>query len=162
MIKKENSVIDRIRRQMIVATDPNDNNNTFYIIHDDLTVRVSDHCSNLWMWDSRYKDREERKYVSIVFEESDTYSDDNLVLYRGRNEPLVVEEYVYRISEGEQFSDEDIQKIVQAIKDMNYGDGEYVDSTGKMTYHKKRESKTNGEIEVNNIIMLKTFMSKCR
>ena len=82
MIKKENSVIDRIRRQMIVATDPNDNNNTFYVIHDDLTVRVSDHCSNLWMWDSRYKDREERKYVSIVFEESDTYSDDNLVLYR--------------------------------------------------------------------------------
>ena len=114
------------------------------------------------MWDSRYKDREERKYVSIVFEESDTYSDDNLVLYRGRNEPLVVEEYVYRISEGEKFSDEDIQKIVQAIKDMNYRDGEYVDSTGKMTYHKKRESKTNGEIEVNNIIMLKTFMSKCR
>lgn len=114
------------------------------------------------MWDSRYKDREERKYVSIVFEESDTYSDDNLVLYRGRNEPLVVEEYVYRISEGEKFSDEDIQKIVQAIKDMNYGDGEYIDPTGKMTYHKKRESKTNGEIEVNNIIMLKTFMSKCR
>lgn len=114
------------------------------------------------MWDSRYKDREERKYVSIVFEESDTYSDDNLVLYRGRNEPLVVEEYVYRISEGEKFSDGDIQKTVQAIKDMNYGDGEYVDSTGKMTYHKKRESKTNGEIEVNNIIMLKTFMSKCR
>ena len=54
-----------------------------------------------------------------MFEESDSYSDDNLVLYRGRNEPLVVEEY-------------------------------------------KRESKTNGEIEVNNIIMLKTFMSKCR
>ena len=49
MIKKEDSVIDRIRKQMIVATDPNDNNNTFYVIHDDLTVRVSDHCSNLWM-----------------------------------------------------------------------------------------------------------------
>lgn len=34
MVIKENSVIDRIRRQMIVATDPNDNKNTFYIIHD--------------------------------------------------------------------------------------------------------------------------------
>lgn len=41
MVIKENSVIDRIRRQMIVATDPNDNNNTFYVIYDDMVIRLS-------------------------------------------------------------------------------------------------------------------------
>ena len=38
-----------------MATDPNDNKNTFYIIHDNLTVRVSDHCSNLPIVDIVFK-----------------------------------------------------------------------------------------------------------
>jgi hypothetical protein len=131
----------RIRQNLIVETDPYDGKDSFYINFDNTIVRVSNHCTYLWTWDARYRNHNNKNYVSIVFEDTNTFSGDNLLLKRRRKNPLIVDEYVYKITDANSFNSMDVKKVIRSIKNMDKGyNTQYIDETGKLTGHYIRKS----------------------
>ena len=138
-------IVRRIRQVFVNSDDVNDGKDSFYISLGMVgarkcEIRVSNHCTHLWTWHERRNGKfDDITRISIVFEETDTYSDGNLELRKPRPTPLRVEEFVYRISKPDEFTTQDVTMVIKAIKNA-IRSGTFQDPTGKMSYSKKRVS----------------------
>ena len=102
---------------------------------------MSNHCTNLWTWHERKNgDYNDITRVSIVFEESNTFEKKNLILRHNRKTPLRVMEFVYRISDPQSFTSDDVKKIIDSINRCIKYQVEYEDTTGKLSYVQERVS----------------------
>jgi len=104
-----------------------------YTILGNTLVRVSNHCTWMYVWDNYFEQHPEHKgmpIVSIVFEDSgNTFSEENLVLKRLRR-PIKVMEYVYPISGNPKYiGGAEIKLIIQALSKIS--GGIYTDLTNK-------------------------------
>ena len=135
-------IVRRIRQAFAHSDDVNDGKDSFYIEigGKKCEIRVSNHCTYLWTWHERRNGKfDDITRISIVFEDTDTYSDDNLVLRMPRPTPLRVYEFVYRITNPNEFTAQDVTMVIKAIKKA-IKSGAFQDPTGKMSYSKERVS----------------------
>lgn len=107
---------------------------SYYTLINNTLLRVSNHCTRLYVWDNYLETHPKYKglpIVSIVFEDDvETFNEDEcLTLKRFRKRPIKVKEYVYRMEGNPQFiTKKDESLIIQTIKSVS---GEYVDKTNK-------------------------------
>lgn len=105
-------------------------NNTF--------LRVSNHCTRLYVWDNYLEQNPKYKglpIVSVVFEDNEnTYNEiECLTLKRYRKKPIVVNEYVYKLSNNPQFITKNEEMIIiNSLKQIQ--NGNYNDATNKSQY----------------------------
>ena len=146
----------RIRHNFASSDDINDGKDSFYIQIGEkkFETRVSNHCTHLWTWHERQNGEfDDITRISIVFEDNDTYADTNLLLEKPRKTPLRVMEFVYRITDQNEFTTEDVNLVLQAIKHTLKGSQMYTDHTNKMLYSKERVSinpKPNNKQNINS------------
>lgn len=136
-------IVKRIRQNMVSQDDVMDGKDSSYAStpNGKIEIRFSNHCTHLWTWHERkYGNYDDITRISIVFEENDTYSDENLVLKRPRKTKLKVMEYVYRIANPQEFTKDDVKLVINSIN-MALRNGRDEDYTGKLTYKKERISK---------------------
>lgn len=136
-------ITKRIRQHFASSDDINDGKDSFYIQigGKKVEIRVSNHCTHLWTWHERKNGKFDNiTRISIVFEDKDTYEDTNLLLRKPRNTPIRVMEFVYRITEPNEFTPEDVKLVIQAIKQTIKRSQMYKDPTGKMLYCEERIS----------------------
>lgn len=136
-------VIRQIRHKFISSDDINDGKDSSYIDPrgKKYEIRVSNHCTNLWTWHERKNgDDNDITRISIVFEESNTFEKKNLILRHNRKTPLRVMEFVYRISDPQSFTSDDVKKIIDSINLCIKHQAEYEDTTGKLSYVQERIS----------------------
>ena len=113
---------------------PKNERDSYYTTINNTLVRVSNHCTRLYVWDNFLEENPKCKgmpIVSIVFEdEEDTFIEEEcLVLKRNRKKPVKVKEYVYRLQGNPHFIEKNDEKlIIQSIKNIS---GQYIDKTGK-------------------------------
>lgn len=115
--------------------------NSYYTIINDILVRVSNHCTYMYVWDNFLEQNPNlkgKRIISIVFEDrGDAFSDECLVLKRYRRNPIVVNEYVFPIhGNGQYINTKDVKNIIADIKRINETEL-YIDTTGKSTYFKR-------------------------
>lgn len=76
---------------------------SYYTTIGDTLVRVSDHCTWMYVWDNFLENNPKLKgkpIVSIVFEDTgDTFTEDCLLIKRFRRNPIKVNEFVYPLHE---------------------------------------------------------------
>lgn len=148
-------ITKRIRQNIVSEDDINDGKDSFYIYKPNgkVEIRISNHCTHLWTWHERRNGKfDDITRISIVFEESDTYSDANLVLRRHRNTPLMVQEFVYRIGDPQAFTPSDVKLVINEIQQCIKKGKMYEDPTGKLEYSEMRVSEnppTNENINCN-------------
>ena len=136
-------ITKRIRQHFASSDDINDGKDSFYIQigGKKVEIRVSNHCTHLWTWHERKNGKfDDITRISIVFEDKDTYEDTNLLLSKPRNTPFRIMEFVYRITEPNEFTPEDVKLVIQAIKQTIKRSQMYKDPTGKMLYCEERIS----------------------
>lgn len=116
----------------VPATEEKD---SYYTQIGDTLVRLSNHCTRLYVWDDILEKNPKWKglpIVSIVFEDTEvTFNEvECLTLKRFRKKPIKVNEYVYNLQGNPQFLTPQYEKlIIQSIKDIN--EGQYKDTTNK-------------------------------
>ena len=121
-------------REIIKIRVPKNERDSYYTTINNTLVRVSNHCTRLYVWDNFLEENPKCKgmsIVSIVFEdEEDTFIEEEcLVLKRNRKKPVKVKEYVYRLQGNPHFIEKNDEKlIIQSIKNIS---GQYIDKTGK-------------------------------
>ena len=136
-------ITKRIRQHFASSDDINDGKDSFYIQigGKKCEIRVSNHCTHLWTWHERRNGKfDDITRISIVFEDRDTYADVNLLLKKPRKAPLRVMEFVYRITDPNEFTTEDVNLVMQAIKLSIKRSQMYKDPTNKILYFKERVS----------------------
>ena len=136
-------ITKRIRQHFASSDDVNDGKDSFYIQigGKKCEIRVSNHCTHLWTWHERRNGKfDDITRISIVFEDKDTYTDGNLLLKKPRKTPLRVMEFVYRITDPNEFTTEDVNLVIQSIKKTIKKSQMYKDPTSKMLYFKERVS----------------------
>lgn len=137
-------ITKRIRQNFASSDDANDGKDSFYIQigGKKCEIRISNHCTHLWTWHERHNGKfDDITRLSIVFEDKDTYTANNLLLKKPRKTPLRVYEFVYRINDPNEFTAEDVKLVIQAIKSTIKKGVMYCDTTNKMLYYKERISK---------------------
>ena len=138
-------IIERIRQHITASTDDeNDGADSLYVTSKGkkIIIRVSNHCTHLWTWHERREGKfDDITRISIVFEDHDTYSDENLILKYPRRTPLRVMEYVYRIENTNEFSPQDVKMVIKSILRCKDKGIMFQDPTGKLTYFKERVSR---------------------
>ena len=116
----------------VPATEEKD---SYYTQIGDTLVRLSNHCTRLYVWDDILEKNPKWKglpIVSIVFEDTEvTFNEvECLTLKRFRKKPIKVNEYVYNLQGNPQFLTPKYEKlIIQSIKNIN--EGQYKDTTNK-------------------------------
>lgn len=98
----------------------NKEKDSYYTMIGGTLVRVSNHCTRLYVWDNFLEKNQKCKgmpIISIVFEDNeDTFiEEDCLVLKRYRKKPIKVKEYVYRLQGNPQFIDKNDEKLYNTI-----------------------------------------------
>lgn len=131
----------KILKEIRFRVPQNGERNSYYTIINDTLVRVSNHCTYMYVWDNFLEQNPNlkgKKIISIVFEDrGDTFSDECLVLKRYRRNTIVVHEYVFPIhGNGQYINVKDVKNIIADIKRINETEL-YIDSTGKSTYFKR-------------------------
>ena len=112
-----------------------------YTILGNTLVRVSNHCTYMYVWDNYFeknpKDRS-MNIISLVFEDNaNTFNNDCLVLKQNRKRPINVSEYVFPINgNGKFITRQDIKTIIKDLKKLE-NEGVYNDSTSKSTFFKR-------------------------
>jgi len=130
-------IFQQIKQEIRFQRDENESNTekeSHYTEIGNTLLRISNHCTWLYVWDNFLECNPKKKghpIVSIVFEDKgNTFSHDNLVLKRYRRRPIKVMEYVYPIHGQDRWiQKEDIDKIIKSIKQIS--GYEYKDTTGK-------------------------------
>ena len=134
----------------------NKEKNSYYTVIGGTLVRVSNHCTWLYVWDNFLEQNPKCKgmpIVSIVFEDNGTtFAEDCLVLKRNRRKPIKVMEYVYSLNgDANYLSKQDEKGIIDNIRRIN---GSYVDSTNKsVPYQRISKNPDNGDKEGTETIM---------
>ena len=114
---------------------------SYYTILGNTLVRVSNHCTYMYVWDNYFEKNPKHKgmnIVSLVFEDNgNTATTDGLVLKRSRNSPIVVNEYVFPChGNGQYINKNDIKTIISDL--LNIGKTNiYKDNTSKSRYFKR-------------------------
>ena len=129
----------RIRQNIASSNDLNDGKDSFYVSSGNkkIEIRISNHCTHLWTWHERHNGKfDDITRISIVFEDNDTFEERNLVLRKPRKTPLKVMEFVYRISNPNDFTATDVTLVIKEIKRCIKSGSMFIDPTDKMTYSK--------------------------
>lgn len=136
-------IVRRVRQKFVTNDDVNDGDDSVYIDTNGkkYEIRVSNHCTHLWTWHQRkYGDSDDITRISIVFEDKDTFTNRNLVLKKPRKTKLHVMEFVYRITDPNSFTPQDVKTVMNTINRCLKRQEMYEDETGKLTYAKERIS----------------------
>jgi hypothetical protein len=141
----------------VPATEEKD---SYYTQIGDTLVRLSNHCTRLYVWDDILEKNPKWKglpIVSIVFEDTEvTFNEvECLKLKRFRKKPIKVNEYVYNLQGNPQFLTPQYEKlIIQSIKNIN--EGQYKDTTNKCSPSQVRISRNpiNENKEYGNNIVV--------
>lgn len=117
---------------------PKQEKNSYYTTIGNTLVRISNHCTWMYVWDNYLEQNPKCKgmnIVSLVFEDNgNTFSNDCLVLKRVRNRPIKVGEYVFSLyGDGQFISRMDINTIINDLRRLQQSK-DYTDSTGKSNY----------------------------
>ena len=121
---------------------------SYYGVLGNTLVRISNHCTWLYLWDGFLEKNPKYKgwpIVIIVFEDNqNTFQNTCLTLKRFRNTPIKVTEYVYRLQgNGQLITPNDRKSIANSIK--NILNGDYVDTTGKCMRFKRVSNNPLGQ-----------------
>lgn len=114
---------------------PQEEKDSYYTTIGNTLVRVSNHCTRLYVWDNFLEKNPNCKgmpIVSIVFEDNgSTFNETEcLILKRIKRKPIKVNEYVYNLQGNPQFLNHfDERSIIASIKSIS--NGEYMDKTNK-------------------------------
>ena len=92
-------IIQRILQNVRFRVPKTGEKDSYYTILGNSLVRISNHCTYMYVWDN-YLEKNPKcnnmNIVSIVFEDNDdTFHQNCLVLNRDRKKPIVIEEFVY-------------------------------------------------------------------
>ena len=104
-------------------------------------VRISNHCTWLYIWDEILEQNPKDKgkpIISLVFEdEGSTFDERCLLLKRFRRNPIKVQEFVFPIhGNGQYISSEDIKYIIESLFAVQQGEI-YKDRTGKCEFFQR-------------------------
>lgn len=116
----------------------NNEKDSHYTTIGDTLVRISDHCTWMYVWDNFLEQNPKHKgkpIVSIVFENSgDTFSEECLILKRFRRNPIKVNEFVFPLHGNAQYlSKQDVQTIINGLKGLQNSTS-FIDQTGKSNH----------------------------
>ena len=108
-------------KQFIPFQRADNEKDSHYTVIGNALVRISNHCSYMYVWDNFLEKNPKSKgmkIVSIVFEEKeDTFHPNCLVLNRDRKKPIVVEEFVYPLHGNANFLTKDeVKNIIKSLK----------------------------------------------
>lgn len=138
---------------------------SYYTEINDVLVRISNHCTWMYVWDNYLEQNPKQKgksIVSIVFEDSaNTYDESCLLLKRFRMNPIKINEYVYPIhGNGKLLKRQDIKKIVYSLKTIH--NGEFLDPTGKCVHYKRISENPPTSDNKNISESIKTIYTKTK
>lgn len=128
-------IIKKILENVRFRVSNTEEKESYYTQIGNTLLRISNHCTRLYVWDDILEKNPKWKglpIVSIVFEDKDdTFNEiDCLTLKRYRRRPIKVNEYVYRLQgNGQWITKQDEQLIIRSIKGIC--NGQYVDITNK-------------------------------
>ena len=128
-------IIKKVLENVRFRVPTTEEKNSYYTQIGNTLVRISNHCTRLYVWDDMLEKNPKWKglpIVSIVFEDSeDTFNETEcLMLKRFRMKPIKVKEYVYRLQGNPQFiAPQDERLIIQSMKKIS--NGQYTDMTNK-------------------------------
>lgn len=117
---------------------PKQEKGSYYTTIGNTLVRISNHCTWMYVWDNYIEQNPKCKgmnIVSLVFEDNgNTFSNDCLVLKRVRNHPINVDEYVFPLNgNGQLILRININTIINDLRRLRQNK-DYTDSTGKSNY----------------------------
>ena len=147
-------IFQQIKRH-IRFQQANKESDSHYTILGNTLVRISNHCTYMYVWDNYFKQNpkdEGMKILSIVFEDkSDTFHPNCCVLKRWRKKPIVIDEYVYPLHGNPQFlSKQDVKSIISALQN-TMTSNIFKEPTGKANYNKRKSiTPTSQNITVNS------------
>ena len=128
-------IIKKVLENVRFRVPTTEEKNSYYTQIGNTLVRISNHCTRLYVWDDMLEKNPKWKglpIVSIVFEDTeDTFNETEcLMLKRFRMKPIKVKEYVYRLQGNPQFlTPKDEKLIIQSMKKIS--NGQYTDMTNK-------------------------------
>lgn len=146
-------IFQQIKRH-IRFQQANKESDSHYTILGNTLVRISNHCTYMYVWDNYFQENpkhEKMKILSIVFEDkSDTFNTNCSVLKHNRDRQIVVDEYVYPLHGNPQFlSKSDIKAIIRSLQNM-ITSNRYDEPTGKAIYNKRKSiNPTSQNISAN-------------
>ncbi len=128
-------IIKKILQSVQFRVPTTEEKSSYYTQIGETLVRISNHCTRLYVWDDILEKNPNWKglpIVSIVFEDTeDTFNETEcLVLKRFRMKPIKVKEYVYCLQGNPHFlTTQDERLIIQSIKEIS--GRQYSDATNK-------------------------------
>ena len=114
-------IIQRILQNVRFRVPKTGEKDSYYTIIGNSMVRISNHCTYMYVWDN-YLEKNPKcnnmNIVSIVFEDNDdTFHQNCLVLNRDRKKPIVAEEFVYPLHGNANFLTKDeVKNIIKSLK----------------------------------------------
>ena len=161
-------IIKKVLQYVQFRVPVTEEKDSYYTQIGDTLVRLSNHCTRLYIWDDILEKNPKWKglpIVSIVFEDTEvTFNEvECLTLKRVRKKPIKVNEYVYNLQGNPQFLTPQYEKlIIQSIKNIN--EGQYKDTTNKCSppqvrisrnpINENKEYKTNINMAKKQVIRL--------
>ena len=128
-------IIKKVLENVRFRVPTTEEKNSYYTQIGNTLVRISNHCTRLYVWDDMLEKNPKWKglpIVSIVFEDTeDTFNEaECLTLKRFRMKPIKANEYVYRLQGNPQLiTPQDVRLIIQSMKKIS--NGQYTDMTNK-------------------------------
>ena len=126
-----------------------------YTILGNTLVRVSNHCTYMYVWENFFKIHPKQrgmKILSLVFEDNkDTFHPNCLVTQHNLSKPIMVEEYVYPLHSNPQYlSKVDVNAIIKSLQNLERTN-RFNEPTGKaQRYVRKSLNPTTQNITTDN------------
>lgn len=134
-------ILQQILQFIRFRAPKNNKKDSYYTKLGNTLLRVSNHCTYMYVWDNYFEKNPKDKnmnIISIVFEDNkDTFNNNCLVLNRNIKHPINVLEYVFPIhGNGKYINKKDIGTIISDIKKIEINNS-YVDNTLKSKCFKR-------------------------
>lgn len=148
-------IIQRILQNVRFRVPKTGEKDSYYTIIGNSLVRISNHCTYMYVWDN-YLEKNPKcnnmNIVSIVFEDNDdTFHQNCLVLNRDRKKPIVIEEFVYPLHGNANFLTKDeVKNIIKSLKAIGTTN-KFKEVTGKGIVNKRISiNPTSQNVSVDN------------
>lgn len=122
-------------KQIIGFQQDKKEKDSHYTILGNVLVRISNHCTYMYVWENyflQHPEHKEMKIISLVFEDvKNTFQSNCLITKKNRKKPILVEEYVFPIHGNEDYlSKEDVKSLIKKLQRLDLT-GEFIEPTNK-------------------------------
>ena len=122
-------------KQIIGFQQDKKEKDSHYTILGNVLVRISNHCTYMYVWENYFLQHPEHKgmkIISLVFEDvKNTFQSNCLITKKNRKKPILVEEYVFPIhGNADYLSKEDVKSLIKKLQRLDLT-GEFIEPTNK-------------------------------